>query len=436
MPLSKGRQLFLLVTAFVIFLGVLLPLTQNYPYYLDDYHVFKRAQETSSDPLRAWAPVPKYDRRHPLFFYAMAFEKSVFGFRSMPYFVVLFLLHFFNSLLVMRLCRSIGGAGLAPFLSAVFFLWSSASYQNLIFIQASIRVFCIFWLLLALLSWIQFLNRPSPSRLLKTMALQAASLLTMEDACIFPLLAFLLAWRILPEKEERNRIIFRVVPLFLLVDFVVLLPLLQSFFFSPAFAKKFSTASDLPVKLASLVKMFLQPLAVPEKGLFPAPFHGNIFRLGPVLVTAVLAGWFFRRRERIKFFISGIPWNLVFISFGWIAIAILPFLFQPLTFEHASRYLYLPLAGFSLIFGGVMNGVIETARTYASRKGGMVCLGVLVYIVALNLSTLAYHYERYRKDAEATPELRTYDRVKQLFATTSTSRFPSRTPLSIPRSSG
>lgn len=414
--LSEGRQLFLLVTVFIILLGILLPLAPNYPYYVDDYHVFKRAQEISSDPLRAWAPVPKYDRRHPLFFYLLFLEKSIFGFHSTPYFVVLWLLHFLNSLLVMRLCRSVGGDKLAPFLSGLFFLCSSVSYQNLIFIQASIRVFCIFWLLLALLSWIQFLNRPNLARWLKTITLQAASLLTMEDASIFPLLAFLLAWRILAPGEARKKILFRYVPLLFLMDLVVLLPLLESFLFSPFFSRKFSTVSDLPAKLISLVKMFLQPLMIPEKGFFSVSLHEKIFRLGPALLITLLAGFFFCRRERVKFFIGGIPRGLVLTSLSWIAIAILPFLFQPLTFEHASRYLYLPLMGFSWIFGAAVNGLIETAGTYASRKGRILCVGVLIYILILNLNTLAYHYERYRKDAEKNKqELHFYDRVGQLF---------------------
>ncbi len=416
----ETRPSLLLGVAFLFFLGYLLPLTQNYPYYPDDYIVFKRAHEISSNPFQAWAPVPRYDRRHPLFFYTLFLEKSVFGFHSTGYFFILFLFHFFNSLLVVRLCQSLGGKGFAPFLSGLFFLFSSTSYQNLIFIQASIRVFCIFWFLLATTSWVKFLLRPNVSQLLKTIAFQTAALLTMEDACVFPLIAALLAWRILPAGNERAKILFRWVPVLFLVDLAVLLPLLQSFFFSSLVTKKFSTVFDLPEKLASLVKMFLQPLIVPEKDFLLALFPKTISRLAPAFLIFVFIVIFYRRKERIKYFTRQIPRQLIFTSLVWIAVALSPFLFQPLTFEHASRYLYLPMVGFNLILAGGINAAIETVRTFVARKGLIFLGATIAYILMLNLASIGHHYERYRKDAEGNPdpnEVRAYERVSRVFET-------------------
>ena len=406
---------FLLLAVFLVFLWIFLPATRDYPYYQDDVGNFERVSRIASKPLAAWEPDYRYERRFPFHFYFLFMERMLFGFGAPPYFFVLLLLHFANSLFVLRLSRVLGGGGVTPLLAALLFLVSASFYQQLIFIHATQRVLCVFLVFVALFSWIEFLRRRRFLFLLGALLFQVLALLTMEDAVVFPFLTALLTLKLTPAGEERRRILWRSFGLFFLVDVAILLPLLQPFFHSPHVKEKFVGLSPLPQNLLSLAEMLFRPLLVPDRGLLPAtPFPEDLVRLVPSLFLLLLLGLFFSRAGRFRFFMERISWPLVFTSLVWIGISVSPFLFQPLGFEHANRYLYLPMAGFSLLFGVIAAGLIETLLATRSRKGFIFCCLLLAYLVTLNLRSTVYHYQRYVQYANQHEKQDYYDRVKSL----------------------
>ena len=405
-----------ILLGFLAFVLVLLPQSADYPYYVDDYKPFAKVKEISSNPLSAFDPVPRYDRRYPFLMYFLFLEKNVFGFNSLPYFFILFLIHCLNALLVTRIWRNLGGTPSASTLSGLLFLCSGAIYQNLIFIHATQRVLCILLFLLATHSWIDFLQNRTPFSFVKTMIFQILSVLTMEDTVAFPFIALFLCFRLVIKQAPRKTVLIRYWSWLLASNALLLILLLQSFFLSPLRAEKLSVPKDGLAKIISLVEMFLRPLLIPERGMLGGLFiQENLLRLLPTLLVFVLLLFLFSRGERLKFFLTAIPRPQLMTAAGWILITTVPFLFQNLTFEHANRYLYLPLVGFSFLFGAVTAGIIETVRKFLPRRAIMVCWSLIVYILVLGLQTIGFQYQRYKKYAEERPERRYYNEMKGLF---------------------
>lgn len=405
-----------LVGGFVVFVGTLLPQTANYPFYADDFDNFERARQMFSDPLLPWVPILPHNRLTPFFFYFFLGERLLFGFQAMAYFLVLFCLHFFNSVLLFRLCRALGGSRPVSILSGLLFLFSSSFYQNLIFIHAAIRILCISFFLLAALSWLKFLGEPRRLRFIKVVAFQILSHLTMEDATVFPFLATFLALRLAPRKEWRRGGLIPACLVLFAVDILMIFFLSRRFFASPYLAEKIFTAARLAPNLFGLTKMLIQPFLIPERGFLPfAPPYETFFRLAPLVVCFIFA--LFLLRERLNFFLKGISSPAFYTALGWTGIAAFPFLFNPLGFEHMSRYLYLPMVGFAQVLGMGMYRFFETARAYLQKKGVIFCYSVLIFVLALNVSSTAFHYQRYVKFAKEHPEERYYELVKKTFET-------------------
>jgi hypothetical protein len=83
-----------------------------------------------------------------------------------------------------------------------------------------------------------------------------------------------------------------------------------------------------------------------------------------------------------------------------------------LTFEHATRYLYFPMVGFSVWFAFLAGTVGRAAVSSASRLG----LGLaFVYLLGLNLLSTSFHYQRYQNYQRDHPESSFSKQVLDLF---------------------
>lgn len=411
---SGRKNLLLFLGIFVIFLWTFLPQTRNYPYYITDFNAFVHTADIPSHPLAGWGLDPD-GRRHPLFYTLFFFETRLFGLNATGYFVVLLVFHLMNSFLVVRLGQVLGGTSVASLLSGLLFLVTSASYQNIVILCSTSRVLCLFFFLLGTLVWIRFLEKRNWPTFLKVIGFQVLSLLTMEDALIFPLLAFFLTGVLISSRERRSQIIFRFLPVLSVASGLVTSFILSDFFSAPFHEHWVARNANLLSKLVSLFEMFFRPLVVPDRGFLPpAQISENLLRLVPAVVIASWGCLHLFRSERLRFFLGGIPRRLVLISVGWIGITVIPFLFNSLGFEHANRYVYFPFVGFSWIFGAVGACFWETAQVYFRRSGTVFCLIAGVYIVGLNLQSLSYNYYRYEQYVNEHREQHYYDRVKEL----------------------
>ena len=388
----------ILFAAFALFLGLRLPGTFTAPYYADDYNNFRDILKISSNPLAPFVETIQRDpRRHPFFAYVFFLEHQIFGLSLPGYYLFVFLIHIVNCFLLSRLVRALGGDATAALLSGLLFLFSSAFYSVLITLTCTPYTLCFLFFILALLSWIQFIREGHPEDFLKTCLFQALAQLNCEAALVFPLLALLTALLLKPKETRQTQLLFYGF-LLILLDGLMAFYLLNNFFHAPGGVQTqwISAAGALNFlpKFLSLLKMFFQPLWIPEKGFLTVSSHWeNLFRLLPLLgCTALLL--FILRGKKPAVFIGELRCPLVLIGFFWIGVTVLPFLPGRATFEHITRYMYFPMAGFCLIFGAFMSRLFKLIRPSAGKS--FLCLILLGYIFGLNALTTSFHLGRYK----------------------------------------
>ena len=394
------RPWFWLGAAFLVFLFFLLPLTRNYPFYIDEYVAFKQIQKLEHSPAELWAPDSKEKRIHPLYLLIFFLESRLWGPNPTGYFLVLFLFHFLNACLVTRLARALGLDETAGTVAGLLFLFTSAHYQVMVNLSSTTRVVCLFVFLLALWAWLNFLKNRRAGTYLGVIFLQTLALFSHEDAIVFPAVAALFA-----------RSLVLALPLFVTQGAVSLF-LLRFFIVSPHLANRFSLSTlALAPKIMSFVELLFRPLSVPEKNFSPAPF----LRLIPAVIVVGGALIFFLQKGRLGRFLKSFRLRVAGIGTGWMAITVFPFIFQPLIFEHATRYLYFPMVGFCLIFGEAAAQFIETVKRETGGKGVFFCYAVFVLMLGINLNATAYHYGRYVRFAEEHPGHGFREEIKAFF---------------------
>ena len=398
---KKFRDIFILLSAFILYLAILLPEATQYLYHRDDFRHFEKTQDMLSHPLAAWAP-DKDHRRHPFFFYVLFIESRLFGDLPVAYLLILYTIHFLSSLAVYHLSKHFTGNSQASLASAVLFLSSSSFYQAVLFINTTPRVMSLFFFLLAVLSWIQYLSRPRLRTFLLVLLFQTVALLSEEDAMTLPLLALFLAWARRIQNQEKAPLPWGPISALLLAAAAVCTLVVEPFFrISPPTYRatwvSVSGASLFLPRFVSLFKMLLQPLLVPEKGYLPLnPLLENFARLAPALIVLTWLLGFLRPERNWQDLRSGISRHVIRISTGWILITALPYWAHSLTFEHVTRYMYFPMAGFSFFSGLTACRLWELSALRPFLKTRAFLAAVFLYILLLNMTTTAYHANRYR----------------------------------------
>jgi len=163
--------------------------------------------------------------------------------------------------------------------------------------------------------------------------------------------------------------------------------------------------------------LFIRPLLLPEKGFLPQTFIPETFlRLLPAALLLIPLIVFLSRKGRFKLWREGIPKRVYGFSLAWMGITALPFMFHALLFEHASRYLYFPGVGFSILAGFFGARFFEICRLESSRNGLVLGLGILVYVLILNGYSSAYHFQRYKDFTNEVKWADYSERVRELLS--------------------
>jgi len=388
-------SIFILSFSFSIFLILLLPQTSNYSFHRDDFVFFELAQKVFYEPFAGFYPENIEFRCHPLFIYFLFLEHCVWKGKIVGYFLVNFLLHFFNAILVVQLARVLRVDFPASLIAGLVFLCSASFYGVVTKLTGLATILCLFFFLLATITWVKLLR--GDLKLYFTVVLfQIAALSAFEMAIVFPLVAFCLTIFLVTDPEKRKLILlWFVIPLFLFVGIAFFL-ISKHFFFSTGFYAKISSPFGFIPKLFSLLRMLIFPLLTWDKGLLPFGFFDlKIVRLFPIVFFIVLF-IFFLQKKGWRFFVEEPTQPVVFVLLAWIGITVLPYVAQSLTFEHATRCLYFPMVGFSIIFG------IAIAPFFKKNHGCIIgsylfSLFFLFYLFTLNIFSTSYHYKRYKK---------------------------------------
>lgn len=416
-PFNSVQNFSIFLAAFLIFLWFRLPPTRHSPYFLDDFCNFQDVKKISSHPLAPFLErTYKQARRHPFFAYLLFLEYKLFGLSLPGYYAVLFLFHFLNCLLLARLMFFLAGDAAAAVSSGLVFLFSSSFYSILIHLSSSAYAVCLFFFLLALGSWLEFIHRRTPFTFLKSALFIAIALLNSETAFVFPFLAFFFTWRLAPKEIRNPALLFHLALLAALVGLISFY-LLNDFFHSPDRSMLFSIPALLNIfpKIASLFKMLFQPLFIPEKGLLAfAGAHETPLRFLPLLILMAMFFFLFKNKKT-EDILQTFRSPVLRLGVGWILITVLPYLSNPTPFEHATRYMYFPMAGFSLMAGIFIAGFFKTMRVSNSRAGLFCGILILGYILAINLASYSHHFQGYRQLIDENPEENYESRIVALF---------------------
>src|SRR3989338_1051313 len=362
-----------LAFAAAVFISVLLPQTKYYSYFYDDFVNFNQAQAISEN-FEAVLSVNKKNRRLPFFSTVIFLESRIFGQYPQAYFLVLYVLHFLNALWVRKLAYRLGACPSAALLSAMLFFCSSAAYQALIFIPSTAVVFPLFVLFLT---------------------------------CIY----------VDDKKKRRNLLLKYVSPLVIIQVAYVIISFLDSRMMK-LFCNKITADVFLLFipRLISLIHALAVPLLVPDKGYFASGIMGNYFvRFLPALIFSSYVLFLLLGKGGWNKMSKMIFTKNIAVPACLVAISIIPFMANKLMFEHTTRYLYLPMVGFSIVFGVLGEAFMSLVRAVYSRQTYFVCVAILVYIFTMNIFNTSFHFQRYQQYLVEHPDCSFNGQVNKIF---------------------
>ena len=407
-----------MLVGFGIFLGVLLPQTREYRYFEDDFQGFAQIREMPADPFIPWIS-ERAARKHPFYLYLIFFERELFGARALPPFAILFILHFTSAVLVGAFSRKLGASERQAAVAGLFFLCSSAFYQALIILSSADSGMCFVFFMLAVLAWIDFLKTESLSSLFKAGIFQTLAFFSAEDIVSFPLIALFLAWRLALKGKGPKPLLAKGMMILFLFYFAAAAFILLNFFLSSRHSQWIDPgkAALFGPKIINLVKVALTSTFLPARGLLAGNSALDAWlRLLPAGILLALLTLFFFRRKPASFRLEEEDARALVTALGFGLITALPYMLHPLPFEHATRYLYFPMAGFSIAFSiGAKN--IYNGAGHALAWRHFVFPLFFAGVLLLNLLNNAYHFQRYKNYALYSPDAHHVDyteRVKNL----------------------
>lgn len=410
-----------MLIGFGIFLGVLLPQTREYRYFEDDFQSFVQIREMPGQLLTPWIS-ERSGRKHPFYLYLIFFERELFGARTLPPFAVLFTLHFVSAALVGAFSQKLGASEGQAAAAGLFFLCSSAFYQALIILSSVDSGMCFVFFMLAVLAWIDFLKTGSLSPLFKAGLFQTLAFFSAEDIVSFPLLAFFLAWRLTPSGKDPKPLLAKGMTVLLPLYTAAGIFIFRGFFLSSSAHSQWidpGKAALFGPKIINLGKTALTSTFLPARGLLAGNTSADsCLRLLPAGILLGLLTFFFFGRKPGALRLEEDERRAFGTALGYSLITALPYMLHPLLFEHTTRYLYFPMAGFSFLFSIAAEKIFNRARQ-ASAWRRFIFPFLFAGVLLLNLFNNAYHFRRYKNDALHPPDAHLLDyteRVKNLLS--------------------
>jgi hypothetical protein len=291
-------------------------------------------------------------------------------------------LHVANGLLLLALTRALSGSTAYAFLTALFFVVQPADVDAIAWVSALAEAVGAFFGCLALLWFLQF-RRSDQSRwhVLSVLAFLLA-LLTHESSVMFFPLLMLADWVVASHPRAGGDAhtwpskVRPYVPYALLLAAYLAVDL-------PINSRNYVVAEShygLGAHVVTNARDYIIALYVGR---------GNLANY--LLIAGGLSALLLRGSRRVVFATS------------WLLLALLPFVF--FKWANASRYLYLPAMGFSMLMA---DGVVQLDRLLASRlprapKTALVALiaavitGRFAWFAAANVKSFADRTEEYRR---------------------------------------
>jgi len=178
----------------------------------DDAYVTNNELLTAPDGLRRiWFSFDSPSQYFPLVYTTFRIERALWGLNPAGYHVVNVLIHIANALLVWRLLARLRVPG--AWLAGAIFALHPVHVESVAWITERKNVLMGFFFLLALLAWVEFLDRRTTRRwrlYLLALVLYALALLSKTTACTLPAALLLILW--LQKRPITKERLVQVVP--------------------------------------------------------------------------------------------------------------------------------------------------------------------------------------------------------------------------------
>jgi tetratricopeptide (TPR) repeat protein len=195
-PVRRGQDWLLGLLLGVVTILAYQPVWQAGFIWDDDVYVTGNKLLTAPDGLRRiWLSQDSPSQYFPLVYTTFRLEHAVWGVRPAGYHWVNLLLHAANALLVWRLLRRLAVPG--AWLAAALFALHPVQVESVAWVTERKNVLSLFFVLLALLAWVEFI-KDDPKRSWRfyglALAAYALALFSKTTACTLPAALFLILW--------------------------------------------------------------------------------------------------------------------------------------------------------------------------------------------------------------------------------------------------
>jgi hypothetical protein len=290
----------------------------------------------------------------------------LFGCEALPFHVLSITIHLLCTLVLFLFARALTGDQPFALLSALLFSVQSSYVEAVSWVAAITELLSALWYLLALWMHLRFLQEGRLANYIGALVPFVACLLTHESAATLLPMMIALEMTLSARGNLRQRAAAvisngaRYVPFgFFLIGFLVVAYVVNSRHYVVREGYYAFGSHAVTNVLDSIVGIYVGEREVPSY----------------IAISVIAALLLWRGGPRVRFLVV------------WIFVTLLPFAF--FTWGTASRYLYLPAAGFAMLLAVMILHVRTITEKWLSPRAGAVVAGVLALAIGLRFIVFA-----------------------------------------------
>lgn len=307
----------------------------------------------SFDGIKAIFNTPVSSNYHPITILSLTLNYQISGLNPFSYLLTNLLFHIFNTLLVFYFIYHLSGKRimLALFVSLLFGI-HPMHVESVAWVSERKDVLYTFFLLLGLITYMNYLKRPTVMKYMGLLLLFVLSLLSKPAAVIFPVLLILIDYYQY-KKAAIKRLILEKVPFFILA-FILGVATFQIQSAEAISMERFSFPERILFGCYGFV-MYIIKLFFPIQlsALHPFPENGQFglfYYLAPFITLVIICLVFYFRKNRVLIFGMGFYFISILLVLQFISVG---------NAVIAERYSYLSYIGLLFITGNYYDKAIK-----------------------------------------------------------------------------
>ena len=144
---------------FFLYLAILLPSKAGYLFFEDDFRHLEIATRIPAELSSIFVTEQKGHRKHPFYNCFLFAEKYFLGRTTQLYFLMHFVIHFSNAILLICLAKKLEMPSSAAYMAGFLFLVTSSFYNIMIKLTGTLELLGLCFFLLSAIMWLRFLKR-------------------------------------------------------------------------------------------------------------------------------------------------------------------------------------------------------------------------------------------------------------------------------------